>query len=238
MKKTTYCLILLLCVHSLVFSQVGIGTTTPNNSSILDIESSDKGILVPRLSTSDISSISNPATGLLVYNTDLNIFQFNYGTTASPNWLKTSHNLSVKYSNTDTTTDVNNNAAINAPIISTLEWNDDTALYNVNTVNNTITVNQTGRYRITVNISLVTTASGARFTPEMWLEINGTQRGTFGSTGYIRINNNHDESSLHITEVFELNAGDIISVAIIRTANAGVVTLRTAGSSNIYVEKI
>ncbi|GAA4799007.1 hypothetical protein GCM10023330_00300 [Litoribaculum gwangyangense] len=230
--------ILLFGINYHCYSQVGIGTTSPDPSSILDIESNNGGLLIPRLSSTQIASIPNPANGLLVYNTDLNIFQFNYGSTVTPNWLRTSRKLSVKCSNTDTTTDVNNNAAINAPIMGSLNWNDDISIYNVDTVNNTITINQTGRYRITVNVSLITTVNGARFTPEMWLEINGTQRGTFGSTGYIRINNNHEESSLHITEVFNLNSGDIVSVAIVRTANAGVVTLRTVGSSNIYIEKI
>lgn len=221
-------------------AQVGIGTTNPDASSILDIESTEKGVLVPRLTTAEISAIPNPAKGLLVYNTDMNIFEFNYGTSVTPNWLRTSHKLSIKYSNdaSDTALDVNNNGAINAPIISTLEWNDDTTLYTANTALNTITVNQTGRYRITVNVSLATTSGTDRLTPEMWIEINGTQRGTYSSTGYIRTNNNHQESSLHITEVFNLVAGDVVTVQIIRTANAGVVNLRSTGSSNIYIEKI
>mgnify|MGYP003675058638 FL=1 len=72
----------------------------------------------------------------------------------------------------------------------------------------------------------------------MWISVNGTQRGTFGSTGYIRTNQGHQESSLHITEVFELTANDVLSISIRRTANGGNVNLRSAGSSNIYVEKI
>jgi len=72
----------------------------------------------------------------------------------------------------------------------------------------------------------------------MWIEINGTTRGSYASTGYIRNQNGHKESSLHLTEVLQLNANDIISVGIIRTGNAGTVNLRSVGSSNIYIEKI
>jgi hypothetical protein len=69
-------------------------------------------------------------------------------------------------------------------------------------------------------------------------KINGTQRGTYSSTGYIRTNQGHQESSLHINEVFQLNANDVVSVGIIRTANSGTVNLRSASSSNIYIERI
>lgn len=52
-------------------AQVGINTTTPNPCSILDISSTDKGVLIPRVnltSTYDTLTILNPITSLLVYN--------------------------------------------------------------------------------------------------------------------------------------------------------------------------
>lgn len=239
MNRIAFVIIALLCVDN-SFSQVGIGTTTPDNSSILEVESTSQGILVPRLTTAQENAITTPATGLLIYNTDCKEFRFNRSTTPTPNWIKTSRNTSIKYSNnaTDTSVNVNSNTAANAPIISTIEWNDDTTVYTANTALNNITVNEDGRYRITINISLATTSGTDRLTPEMWIEINGTQRGTYSSTGYIRTNNNHQESSLHITEVFELLTNDVISVSIGRTANNGTVNLRSNGSSNIYIEKI
>jgi len=240
MKNLSYKLIIFLCVHSISFAQVGIGTTAPDASSILDVESINQGVLVPRLTTLQENAIVNPATGLLIYNTECKEFRFNRGTTASPDWMKTSRNASVKYSNntSDTSVNVNSNSTINAPIISTIEWNDDTTLYTVNAATNTITVAETARYRISINVSLSTSSGTDRLTPEMWISVGGVQRGTFASTGYIRTNNNHQESSLHITEVFELSVNDVISVSIRRTANSGTVNLRSAGSSNIYVEKI
>ena len=57
-----------------IFSQVGIGTTSPNASSSLDISSSTSGVLIPRVSLVDISNgttpVTSPATSLLVYNTN------------------------------------------------------------------------------------------------------------------------------------------------------------------------
>jgi hypothetical protein len=59
-----------------LYAQTGIGTTTPEVSAKLDVTSSNKGFLPPRItltSLTDITTIPNPATGLLVYNTGSNV---------------------------------------------------------------------------------------------------------------------------------------------------------------------
>jgi len=52
-------------------SNVGIGTTLPHESAVLDIKSSSQGLLIPRMSLQQRSAIQNPANGLMVYQTDL-----------------------------------------------------------------------------------------------------------------------------------------------------------------------
>jgi hypothetical protein len=73
MKRNIYTIILLCSVFgfSTTFAQknVGIGTTTPDNSAVLDINSSDKGLLIPRMSLQQRNAINNPADGLMVYQT-------------------------------------------------------------------------------------------------------------------------------------------------------------------------
>jgi hypothetical protein len=57
---------------TLAWAQVGIGTTTPSSSAQLEVKSTSKGFLPPRIaltSLTDNSTISSPATGLLIYNT-------------------------------------------------------------------------------------------------------------------------------------------------------------------------
>ncbi|MBR9914013.1 MAG: tail fiber protein [Algicola sp.] len=78
---------LILSVFSLVFhclvlhAQVGIGTTTPDASSALDVTANDKGILVPRMLVAERIAISAPAEGLLIYQTDdVSGFYFYNGT--------------------------------------------------------------------------------------------------------------------------------------------------------------
>ena len=59
-----------------IYAQTGIGTTTPEASAKLDISSTNKGFLPPRVtltSITDNTTIPNPATGLLVYNTGNNV---------------------------------------------------------------------------------------------------------------------------------------------------------------------
>lgn len=81
MKKLFLSVIILWTINSL--SQVGIGTTNPHNTSILELKSSTQGFLAPRLSTTERNAISLPATGLFIYNTTINCFQY-YNSSA---WL-------------------------------------------------------------------------------------------------------------------------------------------------------
>jgi uncharacterized protein (TIGR02145 family) len=69
MKKQFTSIVLLLSAFS--FAQVGIGTTTPNASAILDITSTSKGLLPPRMNTEQRNIISNPTEGLTIYKTNL-----------------------------------------------------------------------------------------------------------------------------------------------------------------------
>jgi trimeric autotransporter adhesin len=48
-------------------AQVGIGTSTPSNNAMLQVESSSKGILIPRISKTARQAIASPETGLLVF---------------------------------------------------------------------------------------------------------------------------------------------------------------------------
>lgn len=50
---------------------VGIGTTSPAVTSLLDLTSTTRGLLPPRMTTAQRTAITTPATGLIVYDTDL-----------------------------------------------------------------------------------------------------------------------------------------------------------------------
>ncbi|MBX2903916.1 MAG: tail fiber domain-containing protein [Chitinophagales bacterium] len=61
---------------AIIEGQVGIGASAPDVSSALEINSNSKGILIPRMTTSERTAISSPATGLMVYDTSLNQFWY------------------------------------------------------------------------------------------------------------------------------------------------------------------
>lgn len=48
---------------------IGIGTNTPNSKAILDISSTDKGLLVPRMTSTQREAITSPPAGLIIFNT-------------------------------------------------------------------------------------------------------------------------------------------------------------------------
>lgn len=98
MKKIIQIILLTVVVNS-TFAQtgnVGIGTATPDASAVLDINSSNKGVLFPNVALTSASAatpLSSPATGLIVWNTGTGGlspagYYYNSGTSVSPVWTK------------------------------------------------------------------------------------------------------------------------------------------------------
>lgn len=72
--------LLLLQISTTVSAQnAGINTITPDSSSILDITSNAKGLLIPRMTTAKRNSIANPAKSLMVFDSTGNAFYFYNG---------------------------------------------------------------------------------------------------------------------------------------------------------------
>jgi hypothetical protein len=69
MKKIVSALFCLFCFLN-SNAQVGIGTSTPSASAKLEIASTTQGFLPPRMTSAERGNISNPANGLIVYQTD------------------------------------------------------------------------------------------------------------------------------------------------------------------------
>jgi hypothetical protein len=60
---------------------VAIGTTTPSAKAILDLTSTTKGFLPPRMTTTERNAITSVPAGLMIYNTSLNKLNVYNGTT-------------------------------------------------------------------------------------------------------------------------------------------------------------
>jgi len=82
-------ILLFLAIVMTAHTQVSINNdgSLPDNSSMLDVKSTVKGMLVPRMNTAQRDAIASPATGLLIFSTDNNNYYSNKGTPAVPNWV-------------------------------------------------------------------------------------------------------------------------------------------------------
>ena len=101
--------VLLLIVSSplqLVAQSVGIGTNTPHASAQLDITSTSRGLLIPRITLVQRNGIAAPAAGLLVYQTDNTPGFYFYNGSA---WVQMATGSSVNYWNVNGTSIFNNN---------------------------------------------------------------------------------------------------------------------------------
>lgn len=104
--------ILSLLVFTAIFTyttttqaQVGIGTASPNASAQLEVNSSSKGFLPPRMTSTQRAAITTPASGLMVYQTDGTVGLYYYNGSA---WIyiinATSSTLPVANGGTGATT--------------------------------------------------------------------------------------------------------------------------------------
>jgi sugar lactone lactonase YvrE len=69
-NRIAYTIIVILSIQTAIAQSVGIGTTSPDPSARLEVNSTTQGILIPKLTSTQRSAISNPAVGLLVFQSD------------------------------------------------------------------------------------------------------------------------------------------------------------------------
>jgi len=93
MKKTIIFSIIVLFSCFTKAQNVGIGSSTPDSSSILELKSKTQGFLPPRMSSSERDAINLPATGLVIYNTTINGLEYYNGTS----WNSTVHYIGESY---------------------------------------------------------------------------------------------------------------------------------------------
>ena len=78
--------LLLFIVATFTQAQVGVGTSSPHASAKLEVSSTTKGFLPPRMTTAERNAITSPATGLVIFNTTTNSLE----TRKSTGWVSLS----------------------------------------------------------------------------------------------------------------------------------------------------
>lgn len=76
-----------LITFQFVSAQIGIGTASSNSSAIIDLTSTSKGILFPRMTTNQRNAILLPVRGLTVFNVSKNVLEVYSGPIVSPSWV-------------------------------------------------------------------------------------------------------------------------------------------------------
>src|SRR5688572_18427540 len=106
MKKLLLTLVLFNMLIDTNAQNIGIGTTSPNASALLDLSSTTRGLLLPRLSTTQMFGIQEPASGLVVFNTNYNeLYHYNGSTWRSlinsSYWIRPLANRDLMGNSTD-----------------------------------------------------------------------------------------------------------------------------------------
>lgn len=76
----------MICFLGNQYACVAVGTVTPSPSAILELSSSDQGVLIPRLNTFQMNNIPSPPNSLLIYNVDSSRFCYYIDDFLNPHW--------------------------------------------------------------------------------------------------------------------------------------------------------
>ena len=217
-----YTLTLALCASFFCAqSQVGIGTTTPDDGSVLQIDSKVGAFVPPRMTSTEMIAIPTPLDGAMVYNTTLNsYFIFGNGTWSSQSSGTIVLNKSYSASNTALSTP--NNSYVNFPVgaADILVTNAD--IYDV-TGNGEVTIKESGNYLFSASLSTSNMPGGEK-KYIIGLNING------GLVAYL----SRGFSSLPSSDywgtsgnvIYPINANDVITMRYVLNNDSTPLTAR------------
>lgn len=189
-------------LQQIAFAQIGIGTTSPNASSVLDVTSTSKGFLYSRMTNTQMLAITSPENGLVIYNTDAGSLYVYNGTS----WMSKENKIS-KFVNTITPVQLDN---IRVQMPAATSFNS----IQLATVSGSITISGTQEilYR-----TAATATGGSAATYETYVRQSTTLTTTFinfypnldlgfhGSTQILNIQDNTNGRAYHI--IFTVGGG-------------------------------
>ncbi|QKG55696.1 tail fiber domain-containing protein [Hymenobacter sp. BRD128] len=162
---------------------VGIGTAAPDASAALDIVSTSKGLLLPRVATA--SAIARPAPGLLVYQTGSPAgFYYNAGTAAAPSWQQLARAGSGDNLGNHTAT---TNIGLNGNYLSNAPGNA-----------NGLRIDNTGNAKLSGSLGIGTTASSYPLTVQA--DASNRVLGVNSATGLDKYNFSLSGGGLNLSE--------------------------------------
>ena len=208
-------------------TRTGVGTGSPNSSAMLDVVSTNKGVLVPRIQldkTDQKNPVANPANGLLVFNTATQndvTPGFYYWYDNKWNQMMSEESLGDYF----VYAEVYKSGNISFSNNGNIDCTDCTELSSSNTsidfgtgvvLSNNVTYGDTfievpvdGIYRISYSVMLENTSGGGDKSVSMWLNKNGTD--VAGSLSIANLKN-HDIKTVSKTKLIELKKNEKLTI--------------------------
>ena len=206
----------------LVEGQVGIGTTTPHPSAVLDLSSSTQGLLIPRLTSTQRTDIVSPASGLMVFDSDLNSLAYAVDT----GWILSGRSV----------TNISSGSAnINGTTNYLSKYASSTSLGNSSIVDNGIGVGigtTTPAYPLQVNSGATMSAyiyNSNKDHDAIWAH-NGSSAGTGAGCGIVGITS---QNSSMAAGVWGEN-GNSTGTGVVGFGNASGAVLMNTGSGGAF----
>ena len=251
MKKLFTFLTCCLATIILYAQSVGINTT-PAASAALDVSSTTKGMLVPRMTTVLRNAIASPATGLMVYDITLNSFYFYNGTAWTAIGGTTTVNsfeLNVNKTSSELqTTAIGSNLSVPDAVTFSNTQGTGAALTGSNTWSGstgTFTVGSGGAGLYEVDLQMVDGTSS--IPPFPILDVNGTMTSSNLSPGNpiygLGIANssampNGSKGRSHLTATLWMATGDSFIVRCLPGSTVIGVTFSTNGTTYLRIIKL
>lgn len=142
-------------------AQVGVGTTTPDASAQLDVTSNSKGVLIPRMTSSERTGISPAAEGLLVYQTDAPAGFYYY---SASQWVRLVNSTETTTANIPSLYAANTLGTVYTVLLggTSVAFPSNQLIstgYSVNAGNTFFTVASAGRYQLSYRLKLTASLS-------------------------------------------------------------------------------
>lgn len=154
---------LLFFASTLGAAQVGIGTSTPSPSAILQLESTTQAFVPPRMTDAQMLAIASPLSGSMVFNTTYNAM-FVRTSGGWKNFFETSNAsvvLNKVFASGNSVVSTANNTYYSFPLAATDALSIDGAIYSVLS-NGKIKVAESGVYMVTASFSVSNMPSGTK----------------------------------------------------------------------------
>lgn len=167
-----FCLFIAIMLISAPCHSQGVSinetNTPPDPSAMLEVQSNEKGVLVPRMTQVQRNAIANPAAGLLIYQTNQTPgFYFNAGTPALPNWQPVGYNTIWRELGND------------------IYRFDGNVGFGTATPNHRVHVNNGNIYATTSSFAIRGVKTGPGTFPGVWGETESASNNATGVRGYV-----------------------------------------------------